>query len=368
MAHTEEMLIHGVMTPVTVFNSSAQEIDDTVGKTKHYSGDNLLINSVFTAGALVDQRQGYLIPPGSPYSISGSDGTIVGTTDRYYRMDRRGIGPWKEFYIDGTLFATSSEVVRGYTGVGYGIDRFKSYFDSTLLIKDDCVELLGVMLWGTRFIACERGFFPGKTFTFSALCDNPNITLLVWSPSLGDFEVVTPNYNAGLCTYTFEIPNGVLPTDEISIAVRDLNNEKTRFVAWGLEQGTEQTLVRNEGTKKEPVWVLSEIPDYDETLRKCQRYQEYVYWFGNADSRGVFEQTIPYKVTKRTWAPSTAISRNGTVGKASYFDGTVWVDFDIALEAPVVEAAAGMYGVTARASGIPAHAPVSFTVFNDANL
>ena len=41
-----------------------------------------------------------------------------------------------------------------------------------------------------------------------------------------------------------------------------------------LELGSEQTLAHNEGTEENPVWVLNEIPDYGEELRKCQRYYQ----------------------------------------------------------------------------------------------
>lgn len=42
MAHTEEMLIHGIMTPVNVIDSSAQEIDDAVARLKNLTGEALI--------------------------------------------------------------------------------------------------------------------------------------------------------------------------------------------------------------------------------------------------------------------------------------------------------------------------------------
>ncbi|MBP5445345.1 MAG: hypothetical protein J6Y28_04150 [Acholeplasmatales bacterium] len=41
------------------------------------------------------------------------------------------------------------------------------------------------------------------------------------------------------------------------------------MVAVKLELGTEQTLCHNEGTDANPVWVLNEIPNYEEELFKC---------------------------------------------------------------------------------------------------
>ena len=47
-----------------------------------------------------------------------------------------------------------------------------------------------------------------------------------------------------------------------------------KIIAVKLELGSEQTLAHNEGTEENPVWVLNEIPDYGEELRKCQRYYQ----------------------------------------------------------------------------------------------
>lgn len=41
------------------------------------------------------------------------------------------------------------------------------------------------------------------------------------------------------------------------------------IVAVKLELGTEQTLCHNEGTEANPVWVLNEMPNYEEELFKC---------------------------------------------------------------------------------------------------
>lgn len=47
-------------------------------------------------------------------------------------------------------------------------------------------------------------------------------------------------------------------------------NVDSTITAVKLELGTEQTLCHNEGTDANPVWVLNEIPNYEEELIKCQ--------------------------------------------------------------------------------------------------
>lgn len=48
------------------------------------------------------------------------------------------------------------------------------------------------------------------------------------------------------------------------------------FEAVKLELGDTQTLAHNEGTDESPVWVLNDLPNWFEELRKCQRYLQWI--------------------------------------------------------------------------------------------
>ena len=73
-----------------------------------------------------------------------------------------------------------------------------------------------------------------------------------------------------------DVPASALTTEGVVVASYD-NNSKTfsltgtgqTFVAAKLELGTQQTLAHQDADNN---WVLNEIPDYGEQLRRCQRY------------------------------------------------------------------------------------------------
>lgn len=233
-------------------------------------GQQLLINSHFYKGALVDQRGGWVVKPNVVYHPWGelTEAGITPSWMQTWGRDDNGNG-W--ITIDGVNYWVDAvNTVRGYVGAGYGIDGFKCYDDGTVLIENDGVVLDGVCYFGQPFIAKERGFLPGRTFTFSALCDATHgLHIYYWSSSLGDFLIHEPIYRNGLFSYTFAVPQGVLENDEIRITIKNDSGGKVWLGAKGLELGTEQTLARKENGN----WVLNEIPDYAETLAKCQRHQ-----------------------------------------------------------------------------------------------
>ena len=168
-----------------------------------------------------------------------------------------------------------------YTGSGgvgssnvYGIDRWAVQFDGTKYTvatatlsttSETNVGQMNYMLPNN-----EAMQFVGKQMTFSLLVDNPdsvNVTLNVrdrtrWSHLLpaktGGGSLITTtgvfgtlNSGEGVQA-SFSIPHG---TSIVPIAAK-------------LELGSVQTLAHQENG----VWVLNEIPDYGEQLRRCQRY------------------------------------------------------------------------------------------------
>ena len=166
-----------------------------------------------------------------------------------------------------------------YTGSGssnvYGIDRWAVQFDGTKYnvanatlssTSETNVGQMNYMLPNN-----EAMQFVGKQMTFSLLVDNPdgvNVTLHVrdrkrWSHLLpavtGGGSLITTtgvfgtlNSGEGVQA-SFYIPHG---TSIVPIAAK-------------LELGGVQTLAHQDADGN---WVLNEIPDYAEQLRRCQRY------------------------------------------------------------------------------------------------
>ena len=91
----------------------------------------------------------------------------------------------------------------------------------------------------------------------------------VWSASLGDFVITEGTYDNGLVSVTFTVPDGVLPNDEIRITVNNQAGVNPLIQAMKNELGSQQTLAHQDTSGN---WVLNEIPDYGEQLRRCQRY------------------------------------------------------------------------------------------------
>ena len=94
-------------------------------------------------------------------------------------------------------------------------------------------------------------------------------------------------------------------------------NTSFQVVAVKLELGTEQTLCHNEGTDANPVWVLNEIPNYEQELIRCQT--------STADSSDTYankslatEQQLAYVET------GTTASRTYAVGEYFCWNGLLY--------------------------------------------
>lgn len=280
MAHQTEIMVNGVLTVVTEFDHSAQEIDDALFEMSEHIADggihvtaeekqnwdakapreNLLDNWYFADP--VDQRGGYVVPPNCGYYAINDWSATVGTTDKYYPVKRwvQGANLDGVIEINGVEYVVAGDnTVRGYTGDGYGIDRWRTHVKGTVLITDDGVHLIDTIDWCTQI---ELNRVPINT----------PVTLSVLT-----------NQGIGTVTHTFsgvvneqiyvDVGNGVKVN-----AIYNWNNSNTFLfclqavdsVVKGakLELGDKQTLAHQEDGK----WVLNEIPNYADTLARCQRY------------------------------------------------------------------------------------------------
>ena len=178
-------------------------------------GENLLRNWYFMGGGT---GRG-VFPVNRRGATSGQT-----TNDKYF------IDAWKTTY--GSSIGTWSLTSSGLTitpAAGTGTTIFQS-IDDTLL--------------------------DGKSITASVL--------------LSDGRLITGTLNSRISGTTQNIGT--------STTLRMLSNGSFRYTtsttntlkAIKLELGSKQTLCHNEGTDANPVWVLNEIPDYEEELIKCQ--------------------------------------------------------------------------------------------------
>ena len=143
---------------------------------------------------------------------------------------------------------------------------------STLKLLDDGLQLIGepnvagLYQYISQKIEKDR-LLIGAAVTLSVLVKSESDASIILSIDGENYTTVAVQANVWeLITYTFNAPS-VEQTYNISI---QRNTAGTTFTvkAAKLELGDTQTLAH----KENGVWVLNEIPDYGEQLRRCQRY------------------------------------------------------------------------------------------------
>ena len=169
-----------------------------------------------------------------------------------------------------------------YTAAGYTVDRWKFSNNNGKIVLDDT----GIMFTGIYDYAELNQLyeFPenirGKQYTASVLIDSFD--------GEGNFFLVVQNQNVWASTQlskglnhftdTFWSDSTTLRFFIQSQSVNLSNPPKIHILAAKLELGSTQTLAHQENG----VWILNEIPDFGEQLRRCQRY--YRRWTG-ADNK-----------------------------------------------------------------------------------
>lgn len=150
------------------------------------------------------------------------------------------------------------------TNGAFTIDRFRILNNnSSVEIKTDCLRVSGNALVAQRIEPFSQ--FIGKTVTLAALISGELISRSFVVTETTD-EQIQFNTQSGYIGFHFR--------DGIRLRVL---SGYIDFIAVKLELGSGQTLAHNEGTEENPVWVLNEIPDYGEQLRRCQRYLQLLY-------------------------------------------------------------------------------------------
>lgn len=146
----------------------------------------------------------------------------------------------------------------------YTIDRWWLQADTSLNVVDGGVNVIGK--WDIEQFF-EKAL-PNGTYTLSLLYKDKTgsdpLRLIAANRSSGDVAQKVTNDASGLLSVTFTSGN----CDKVLAGFAGSTDNVATFVAIKLELGDTQTLAH----KENGVWVLNEIPDYGEQLRRCQRY------------------------------------------------------------------------------------------------
>lgn len=241
---------------------------------------NLLDNWYFWRP--VNQRGGYYIPAGVKYNTLSW--TEAGTTDKAYPViGYSGQDPL--IAVNGTNYIVGkSAQVPGYCTIGYTVDRWKLDIGGAVTLEDGCVCLKkSGTYWGQYFDDFDQ--FIGMTLTGSVLLSDGTLRT-------GSF-VYNGLLNQGQTFFSSELGFYVQRLSS-SITQCEINSlvDNVKIKAAKLELGSTQTLAHKEGDK----WVLNEIPDFGEQLRRCTYYAEKV------------ESKDTPAITNSTFVPSGATS------------------------------------------------------------
>ena len=169
-----------------------------------------------------------------------------------------------------------------YIGGNYTIDRWTVSSNNTgasLAIEGDGVVLSATSDKAAQFIQGNEfsDLLVGKTITFSALVKDVSgrfgVSVARSKTAMYNENGIanSPNITTdGIVSMTFTVPDVLTTSQFLNFVCTVHSGSSAKLIAVKLELGDTQTLAHKDASGN---WVLNEIPDYGEQLRKCQRYQ-----------------------------------------------------------------------------------------------
>lgn len=171
-----------------------------------------------------------------------------------------------------------------YTGNNiYCIDRFICY-GLNVSVSNSCLKLSSSENWysriGQKIEPHLLNVLSGKQVTMTALLKSSKagqVKISLYDStddfSTGTEKIETTTGDVQLVTTTFTIPPSFSNHKVETLFYPDYtkNGQETELYALKLELGSTQTLAHQDENGN---WVLNEIPDYGEQLRRCMRYYQ----------------------------------------------------------------------------------------------
>lgn len=181
-----------------------------------------------------------------------------------------------------------------YTGGGYCIDRWIITGDTPqLTVTSGSIKGVGYIVQKAEVYTSSS--LEGMQLTLSALLSDNTFGSKTFRMSKGMENPFAINSNGYLVYAEWQNTNEFFSVNWYT------PSEAVGLVAIKLEPGPQQTLAHQENG----VWVLNEIPDYGEQLRRCQRY------YREGDAVAVYSRTdiwtVPCPISMRA-APAVKYS------------------------------------------------------------
>lgn len=316
---------------------SGEEIDESVGVTQDtvptLVRPNLLDNWYF--GRPVDQRRGMVALQGTTVyrdvELTITQGTVNEVAMPAYKVTSQA---YSFVGADGvTYYVRAEDVVRGYTGSWlYAIDRWflGGEPSNIMMITNGGIHISYTTPGWNVIQKLKNVLCKGKTYTFSAVYKStlPFRLVVTWGDNKYFFNEGSPATSEwALATITGTVPNDAeIAYEQVTFQQLGVVAGTMDIKAAKLELGPTQTLAHREGDK----WVLNEIPDYGEQLRRCQRYC-FAWAYGAKKMHcltvmqcvrpGMLYGLIPTPVTMRTNPVCTGGSLTTFAGKVTGISG-----------------------------------------------
>lgn len=153
-----------------------------------------------------------------------------------------------------------------YTGnATYSIDRWWTQYETPLSIVDGGIKISDK--WDVQ--QYFENTLPNATYTLSLLYKDRTgsdpLRLLAGNRTDGDIAQTESKAASGLLSITFS--TGTM--NKVNFGFTGSTDNSAIIIAIKLELGDTQTLAHQDSSGN---WILNEIPDYGEQLRRCQRY------------------------------------------------------------------------------------------------
>lgn len=196
-------------------------------------------------------------------------------------------GNWSTYFID-RWFAASPECAYAITDDGIKISKLPHQYQQ---------------IWVQKMERMEK-----RTYTLSFFLKDIGLLSLTFTPQGSDYTEQTLD-GGFILSFTSEanLKNPMIRLlTSASVTVSDVT-----ILAAKLELGDTQTLAHKENEK----WVLNEIPDFGEQLRRCQRYfvrLTNAYGYGWTYSSSVANFLVPLPTTLRA-NPVVKLTKNGEI-------------------------------------------------------
>lgn len=329
-------------TPTTYYEHqySGEEIDNAVaralpnGAIDQAAGTfvrpNLLDNWYF--GNPVDQKKGMLQLAGTMlYSDAACTQALFQSTKTTSIIKVSDIAAHPS--DDSTVYVKLADCVRGYTGSWlYAIDRWflGGEPSNIMMITNGGIHISYTTPGWNVIQKLKNVLCKGKTYTFSAVYKStlPFRLVVTWGNNKYFFNEGSPATSEwALATITGTVPNDAeIAYEQVTFQQLGVVAGTMDIKAAKLELGPTQTLAHREGDK----WVLNEIPNYGEQLRRCQRYC-FAWAYGAKKMHcltvmqcvrpGMLYGLIPTPVTMRTNPVCTGGSLTTFAGKVTGISG-----------------------------------------------